>query len=289
MAKTTGALKGFRARSQSFSKAGLAAILSLNFGERELAAMTQRVISPADRAERHRIAGETRVHVDLMGFMKINRGGLGISPPHVHEICEDRMKNGTRRARYGAVKVVQLEGSWLQETLQVNEEKCNGDPLMPPFSSKIIYGLLNLTHFVHSQKLVQQGGHLYDKGEIKIRLRDDDEEGKLMGEYGPLTIMYSAELLKDTAALEALMREDNENANITLREDTMAGYGIVDKVVTELVQNNASGSQPLTDQDCLKACKTVLHEARFTEEMLLTLIRFRFRLTPTLSEVFLGT
>ena len=34
-----------------------------------------------------------------------------------------------------------------------------------------------------------------------------------MGEYGPLTIMYSAELLKDTAALEALMREDNENAN----------------------------------------------------------------------------
>ena len=52
-----------------------------------------------------------------------------------------------------------------------------------------------------------------------------------MGEYGPLTIMHSAELLKDTAALEALMREDNENANITLREDTMAAYGIVDKVV----------------------------------------------------------
>ena len=70
----------------------------------------------------------------------------------------------------------------MKETLQVNEEKCNGDPLMPRFSSKIIYGLLNLTHFVYSQKLVQQGGHLYDKGEIKIRLRDDDEEGKLMGE-----------------------------------------------------------------------------------------------------------
>ena len=61
---------------------------------------------------------------------------------------------------------------------------------MPPFSSKIIYGLLKLTHFVHSEKLFQQGGlYLYDKGEIKIRLRDDDEEGKLMGEYGPLTIM----------------------------------------------------------------------------------------------------
>ena len=246
MAKTTGALKGSRARSQSFSKAGLAAILSLSFGERELAAMTHRVISPVDRAERFRIAGETRVDVGLMGFLKINRGGLGISPAHAHEICEDRIKNGTRLSRYGAVKVVKLEGDWLKETLEVNEEKCNGDPLMPPFSSKIIYGLLNLTHFVHSQKLVQQGGHLYDKGEIKIRLRDDDEEGNLMGEYGPLTIMYSAELLKDTAALEALMREDNDNATISMREDTMSAYGTVDRIVTDLAQNKgtAPGSQP---------------------------------------------
>ena len=96
MAKTTGALKGSRARSQSFSKAGLAAILSLSFGERELAAMAQRVVSAVDRAEKFRIPGETRVDVELMGFLKMNRGGLGISPAHAHEICEDRMKNGTR-------------------------------------------------------------------------------------------------------------------------------------------------------------------------------------------------
>ena len=88
MAKTTGALKGSRARSQSFSKAGLAAILSLNFGERELAAMTHRVISPVDRAERFRIAGETRVDVGLMGFLKINRGGLGISPAHAQRAAQ---------------------------------------------------------------------------------------------------------------------------------------------------------------------------------------------------------
>ena len=81
MAKTTGALKGFRARSQSFSKAGLAAILSLNCGERELAAMTQQVISPADRAERFRIPGETRVDVGKMGFLHIKRGGLGVASP----------------------------------------------------------------------------------------------------------------------------------------------------------------------------------------------------------------
>ena len=85
------------------------------------------------------------------------------------------------------------------------------------------------------------------------------------------------------------MREDNENATISLREDTMSTYGSVDRVVTSLAQSAQPGSQPLTDVACLKACKAVLQEARFTEEMLLTLIRFRGRLSVVQSEVFLGT
>ena len=246
-----------------------------------------KVLSPADRAEQFRIPGEMRVPVDKMGFLRCNRGGLGISPSHVHEIIEDRMKNGTRPNRYNAVKVVILQGKWLEETLRVNEEKCNGDPLMPKYSNRIIYGLLKLTHFAHSEKMFQEGCcYLYNQGKTKIRLRDDDVEGKLMAEYGPNTIIYSAGLLDDPAALEAIMREDNENANINMREDTMAAYGVVDSVITQLHQNAARGSPPLNDQDCLKACKAVLTEARFTEDMLLTLIRFRFRLTTTLSEVF---
>ena len=214
---------------------------------------------------------------------------MGIAPFHVHEICEDRMKNGTRPARYVAVKVVILEGKWLEETLRVNEEKCNGDRMMPPFSKKIRYGLLKLTHFAHSQKMFQQGSaFLYDQGQIKIRLRDDDTEGKLMEEFGPNTIIYGAGLLQDVPALEALMREDNENAHINMREDTMSAYGVVDSVVTQLNASATKSSDPITDKDCLKACKAVLTEARFTEEMLMTLIRFRFRLTTTLSEVFSG-
>ena len=251
--------------------------------------MAQRVLSAADRAEQFRIPGETRVPVDKMGFLSVNRGGMGISPSHVHEICADRMQNGTRPARYVAVKVVKLEGKWLEDTLRVNKERCEGDPLMPAFSNKIIYGLLKLTHFAHTQKLFQHGGSsLYGQNATKIRLRDDDVEGKLMTEFGPNTIIYSAELLDDIPALEAIMREDNENANINMREDTMAAYGMVDSVITQLHQNAAKGSPPLNDQDCLKACKAVLTEARFTEDMLLTLIRFRFRLTTTLSQVFSG-
>ena len=68
----------------------------------------------------------------------------------------------------------------------------------------------------------------------------------------------------------------------------MSAYGVVDSVVTQLNASATKGSDPLTDKDCLKACKAVLTEARFTEEMLMTLIRFRFRLTTTLSEVFSG-
>ena len=108
-------------------------------------------------------------------------------------------------------------------------------------------------------------------------------------EYGPITILYKAELLKDPEALQALMREDNENANVMMKEDIMATYGSIDRVMTDLAQSVQAGSQPLTDMACLKACKAVLQEARFTDELLMTLIRFRGRLSIVLSEVFLGT
>ena len=250
--------------------------------------MTQ-LRSPVDRAEQYRIANEQRIETDRFGFMDCNRGGLGISSPHVHEVAEDRMKNRTRLARYGAVKGVILEGEWLVKIRKVNAEKCRGDPLMPNYSSKIDIGLIKLTHFVHSQKLFKDGCRtLYNLGAIKIKLQDDDDEGKAMMEYGPITILYSSGLLKDEEALNALMREDNENATINLKEDTMATYGSIDRIITSLMKSAQPGSQPLTDVECLKACKAVLQEARFTEEMLLTLIRFRGRLSIVVSEVFSG-
>ena len=107
-------------------------------------------------------------------------------------------------------------------------------------------------------------------------------------EYGPITILYSSGLLKDEEALNAIMREDNENAAISLKEDTMATYGSIDRIITSLANSAQPGSQPLTDVECLKACKAVLQEARFTEEMLMTLIRFRGRLSVVVSEVFSG-
>ena len=75
---------------------------------------------------------------------------------------------------------------------------------------------------------------------------------------------------------------------IDLKEDTMATYGSIDRIITSLMKSAQPGSQPLTDVECLKACKAVLQEARFTEEMLLTLIRFRGRLSIVVSEVFSG-
>ena len=250
--------------------------------------MTQ-LASAVDRAEKYRLAGESRIDIDRFGYLECNRGGLGISPPHAHEVCEDRMKNKTRIARYVAVKAVILEGDFLIKTRAANEEKCRGDPLMPNYSPKMDLGLLKLTHFVHSQKLFKDGCRtLYNLGAVKIKLQDDDEEGKAMMEYGPLTILYSSGLLKDEEALNALMREDNENATINLKEDTMVTYGSIDRIITSLVKSAQPGSQPLTDVECLKACKAVLQEARFTEEMLLTLIRFRGRLSVVVSEVFSG-
>ena len=251
--------------------------------------MTQ-LQSAADRAETYRQTGEQRIDVGRFGYLECNRGGLGISSPHVHEVCEDRMKNKTRLARYVAVKAVILEGDFLKRTREANEEKCRGDPLMPNYSPRMDLGCVKLTHFVHTTKLFKEGSRtLYNMGQVKLKLQDDDEEGKLMAEYGPVTILYSSGLLKDPDALLALMREDNENAIVNWKEDTMATYGSIDRTLTTLAQQARPGSQPLTDVEAFKAVKAVLQEARFTQDMLLTLIRFRGRLSVVLSQVFLGT
>ena len=51
-----------------------------------------RLESAVDRAEKYRLGEQSRIDIDRFGYLECNRGGLGISPPHAHEVCEDRMK-----------------------------------------------------------------------------------------------------------------------------------------------------------------------------------------------------
>ena len=254
-----------------------------------------------DRAEKHRCkCGVIRVRVGRMGFLPNNRGGMGMSSYHAHEVAADRMNNGTSENRYGAVKLVRLNPYWKAIVHAENQKKCEGDPLMPSYSPDIEFGLLKLTHFSFSEKLFQDGNHFLfgHSGGRKIKKRSDDTEGQEMAREGPLCIIYEEGLLDDPVAMESLMREDNMNSDVQLPEDVMSAYGTIDHVISSLSQPRHGSdpatspeaqalSQPtLTAEEIMKHAKMLLPQPKYTKEYLTCLINFRSRLKAHHSEVF---
>ena len=54
-----------------------------------------------DRAQKRRKMGQMRISLDRIGFWDANRGGLGLSSDHVHEMAWDCLANKTKIERYG--------------------------------------------------------------------------------------------------------------------------------------------------------------------------------------------
>ncbi len=51
---------------------------------------------PGDRAQTRRKLGNVRIPLEQIGFHEENRGGLGISPHHAHEVCWDQIRAQSR-------------------------------------------------------------------------------------------------------------------------------------------------------------------------------------------------
>ena len=116
-------------------------------------------VDPGDRAMKLRRQGMERIQLDQIGFYPDNRGGMGISPHHVHEVAHDCIANGVKLSRYNAVQVVILPREKLPGVLARNKQACEDSPLMPSFSNSIKYATVTNTHFVHAQKLAKEGRH----------------------------------------------------------------------------------------------------------------------------------
>lgn len=91
----------------------------------------------ADRAERHRKHGEQRVHLGQVGFWPSNRGGVGVSSTHIHEVCSDIKTNKIRRQRYEPLQLLAVpEGPMLQKFNAAN--KACYDSTSPPEPDRVI-------------------------------------------------------------------------------------------------------------------------------------------------------
>ena len=276
-----------------------------------------RTETPSDRGERYRIHGVQRIPAKQIGFLPSNRGGLGITPFHSHEIAADRMVNKTNLRRYNYAKVVVL-GKHQAAVREANRLKCF-DPLMPRYSDEIRYGCVTLTHFTHSQKLREDGDRsLYNKNQHIIKWKENDEEGLMMDAHGIMCAIYTEELLEDREACAAIMREDNVNAEISMKEDTMATFGLIDELLKNWVvaqkaekaeaakkeakeakgevneaaekakASSASAEPELSEYDFLVLAKNTIQGSNFNKEATLDLIRFRLAARHKVTEVLVG-
>jgi len=181
-----------------------------------------------DRAQTFRNPGVQRIDIDEIGYWKGNRGGLGISPQHIHDVAWDCMSNGVKLPRYNCVDVVEVPGDMMGEFHQYNKDKCESDKLMPRFSPKMKYLCLSKTHFVHAQKLAKDGSrYILGAPNMPIRWSDGDKEGRLITTVGILCATYDSALLSDVDACSALCNQDNLNASVVLGEDEMQAFGRV--------------------------------------------------------------
>ena len=241
-------------------------------------------LDPSDRAHKWRRFGLERIQLKEIGFWDGNRGNTGMSSHHAHETIHDCMANKTKISRYNHVPVVEVPADMLPAILKANREKSEVDPLVARFSPDIKYVTAGKTHFTQGHKLNAEGGRtLFNDGKVAIRLRDDDDEGRLIKTKGPLCAVYDGELLRDNDAMNALTSEDNMNASVQLGEDEMVAFGKVHTMVSTMALSQ--GKESTTVEDVLKQLM-VIGLGMFTKDQWRDIIEFRFAIDANIATLF---
>ena len=82
------------------------------------------------------------IPLDLLGTVPWNRGSLGVSSHHAHEVAQSIMSDGFSRQRHRDATVARVPDKALANFRRFNREMCEGDPLLPPFSPNMKFAAL---------------------------------------------------------------------------------------------------------------------------------------------------
>ena len=184
-----------------------------------------------------------RVPLEKIGFWPGNRGGLGLSPYHVHGVAWDCVANKTKLSRYGHVDLLEVPSSLLPKFREENRACCESDPLMPRFRPEMEFVCASKTHFVHAQKLGKEGNRtLFNKADTAmITWQPGDTEAIEIGKHGPVCAIFEEGIFEDPDAVNALCSDDNLNATVQLSEDEMQAFGRVDAMMNRMALSRGSG------------------------------------------------
>jgi len=238
---------------------------------------------PLDRALSFREVGLERLDLDLLGFHPLNRGSLGISSVHVHEVAWS-CNAGVKLYRYKQVDVVRVPEDALEAFRNANKAKCTSDALMPKFTPSMKFALLTKTHFSHAQKLRKDGGRfLMNDGKSLIvgKTTDEGSEDRKIIMHGVLCSVYSAKLWNDAGAMEALMNTDNDDADVEMGEDEIQALGRVESAVSKV---QARDGRAVADT-VVKEMETVGLRA-FSLDHTRAFVEFRLSLTEGVAKCF---
>ena len=153
------------------------------------------LILEADRAQEYlEMVQPGRVPIHEIGFLRMNRGGQGIMPLHVHDVALDVVNNGTSSRRYDVVRLVKVPDEEKDKWLCANIQKARQNSLLAPCKpSDMRYACLKCTHFVGAQKLIGEGNRTYkDQVDGKaLKLLPTDAEGSMIQKQGVQAVIYS--------------------------------------------------------------------------------------------------
>jgi hypothetical protein len=172
-----------------------------------------------DRALSYRNGNIIRLLPQKLGLLQFNRGGLGISPKHVHEVARSCQKDGVRLNRYTCVDIVPVPSWALDAWRLANKHKCESSALMPKFSPEMSLACITRTHFTHAQKLNADGNRtLFNGNDTQINFDLSLKEARDIAEHGVLCQVYDVALWDDRASLQALMESDNQDVDVSMNE-----------------------------------------------------------------------
>ena len=227
------------------------------------------------------------IPLDQLGTSPYNRGRLGVSSFHVHEVVTSIKNDGLSQHRYRDATVVRVPDESLAMFRKFNEQMCAADDKLPPFSPEMRYALLSKNHFVTALKLFKVGTvPAIGTGEVIRPSPQDKQLRRHLDEGVACEVMDEGLWREDMEAMLAIIAEDNMNAAVTMGIHEMEVLGWISQTLVD-VRTSSPTDLSSAHEDILVKARRQFGQQTFDELDLTNLFNFAIRVPASLVKNFL--
>ena len=222
------------------------------------------------------------IPLDQLGTSPYNRGRLGVSSFHVHEVVTSIKNDGLSQHRYRDATVVRVPDESLAMFRKFNEQMCAADDKLPPFSPEMRYALLSKNHFVTALKLFKVGTvPAIGTGEVIRPSPQDKQLRRHLDEGVTCEVMDEGLWREDMEAMLAIIAEDNMNAAVTMGIHEMEVLGWISQTLVD-VRTSSPTDLSSAHEDILVKARRQFGQQTFDELDLTNLFNFAIRVPASL-------